>query len=697
MSNPPVARRDQTSRSLHGQEIGDDYAWLRDGRWQEVMRDTSVLRDDIREYLEAENAFTDEVMAPHAELQQTIFDEMKGRIEEDDDTVPTRDGPYAYFIRHVEGGEYPVLCRQARDAADSTDAEVLYDGNAEGEDEAFFQIGGLSHSPDHRLLAHAVDRTGSEYYTVRIRDLETGQELTDEVTEATGGVVWALDNRTFFTTRLDEHHRPSTVRRHVLGDPDATTVIHHSDDPGVFVDIDTTQDESLLVIQVGDHESGASWIVPLDDPTAAPLLIAPIEEGVEYHVDRHGEDLVIRTNADDAEDFQIVTAPLVTPGRAHWTPLVAHESGRLILSHGVLANHLVRLETVDALPRIVVRDLTTGEESVVAMDEEAYSLGLEMGAEYDTSWIRFTYQSPTTPRQVWDVDVTTDERVLRKTQQIPSGHDPDDYVVRRIHATAPDGELVPVTVLHRSDLIMDGSAPCHLYGYGSYGSSTPAAFSTGVLSLVDRGFVHAIAHVRGGKERGYRWYTNGKRSQKMNTFTDFIAAAEALAREGFTTVGRIAAHGGSAGGLLVGAAMNLRPDLFHAVLAIVPFVDVLTTMLDDTLPLTPPEWPEWGNPATDVQAFRDILSYSPYDNVTAQAYPHVFVSCGLADPRVTYWEPAKWVAKLRATRINDDTQIVLKTNMEAGHAGKSGRFRRLEETAEEYAFLLAVFGLADTP
>lgn len=659
------------------------------------MRDTSVLQDDIREYLEAENAHFDGVMGPNEDLKDRLFEELKGRVEEDDDNVPTRDGPWAYFIRLIEGGEYPVLCRRASDADDTVEPEVLYDGNAEGEGEAFFQIGGLTHSRDHQLLAHAVDRTGSEYYTVRFRDLATGNELDDEVTEASGGVIWASDNRTFFTIRLDEHHRPSTVRRHVLGDPAATEIVHHSDNPGVFVDIGETQDRSLLVIHVGDHESSESWLVPLDDPTASPRLVAPTEEGVEYHVDRHGDDLVIRTNAGGAEDFAIVTAPLATPGRDNWVPLVAHEAGRLILAHGVLANHLVRLETVDALPRIVVRDLTTGDESVVAMDEEAYSLGLDLGAEYDTTWIRFVYQSPTTPRQVWDVDVTTDERVLKKTQEVPSGHNPDDYVVRRIQAPAPDGELVPVTVLHRADLVLDGSAPCHLYGYGSYGYSTPAAFSTGVLSLVDRGFVHAIAHVRGGKERGYGWYTAGKRSKKMNTFTDFVAAGEALVEAGFTSTGRIAAHGGSAGGLLVGASMNLRPDLFHAVLAIVPFVDVLTTMLDDTLPLTPPEWPEWGNPATDEQAFEDILSYSPYDNVTAQDYPHLFVSCGLADPRVTYWEPAKWVAKLRATRTNDDRLLVLKTNMEAGHAGKSGRFRRLEETAEEYAFLLAVFNITN--
>lgn len=682
---PPVARREPVEVEHHGIRVTDPYAWLRDDRWQEVMRDPSVLRDDIRVHLEAENAWTDATLAPHADLQATLFDEMKGRIAEDDDTVPVVDGPWAYFTRFVTGGEYPVLCRTPRDGGD---VEVLYDGNVEGEGEAFFQIGALAYSPDHGLLAHATDRTGSEYHTLRIRDLATGEDLPDVEVEDVAGVVWAPDNTTFFTVRLDEHHRPSTVRRHRL-DRDAVDVVFHTDDTGVFVHIGTTQDDSLLLIEVADHQTSEVRLLPLDDPTAEPRLIAPAEQGVEYHVDRHGDDLVIRTNADGARDFAIVTAPLATPGRDHWTPVVNHVDGHLVAHHGVLADHLVRLETVDALPRIVVRDLRTGDETVLAFDEEAYALGMDLGAEYATTMLRFTYESPTTPTQTWDVDLATGDRTLRKTQDVPSGHDPSDYVVRRLHAPAPDGELVPVTVLHRADAVLDGSAPCHLYGYGSYGLSMSAKFSTTVLSLVDRGFVHAVAHVRGGRERGMRWYDEGKREHKPNTFTDFLAAAELLVAEGFTSAGRIAAHGGSAGGLLVGAAMNLRPDLFGAVVGQVPFVDVLTTMLDDTLPLTPPEWPEWGNPALDADAFRTIASYSPYDNVSAAAYPHVLATAGLADPRVTYWEPAKWVAKLRHERTDDSRMLLLRTEMEAGHGGKSGRFRRLEETAEAYTFILA--------
>ncbi len=415
---------------------------------------------------------------------------------------------------------------------------------------------------------------------------------------------------------------------------------------------------------------------------------------MEHHPALDGvESLVIETNADGAEDFKIVTAALASPGRAHWRELVPHKPGRLILSQSAFRDHLARLEREDGLPRIVVRALDDGSEHTVAFAEEAYSLGFDPGYGFDKAEIRFSYSSMTTPSEVWDYDMSSRARVLRKRQEVPSGHDPKNYVTRRLMAPAPDGELIPVSLLFAKDTPLDGTAPCLLYGYGAYGISIPASFSTSRLSLVDRGFVYAIAHIRGGTEKGWRWYRDGKLTKKTNTFSDFIAAGDHLVAQKIVAPDRIVAHGGSAGGMLMGAVANLKPELFAGIIAEVPFVDVLNTMLDDTLPLTPPEWPEWGNPITDRQAFDTIRAYSPYDNVAAKDYPAIFALAGLTDPRVTYWEPAKWVAKLRAVKT-DDNPLLLRTNMEAGHGGAAGRFDRLEETAQVYAFALAVAGRA---
>ena len=447
-----------------------------------------------------------------------------------------------------------------------------------------------------------------------------------------------------------------------------------------------------MVVDAHDHVTSEARLVDAARPDSAPVLVAARDPMTEYDVSHHGDRLIILTNAGGAEDFRIVETPIATPGREHWVDLVPHRPGVLIAGFEVYARWLVRLERENALPRIVVRDLASGEEHAIAFEEEAYSLGLAGGYEFDTDTLRFTYSSMTTPEHVYDYDMRTRKRVVRKVQEVPSGHDPADYVTRRIMAASHDGEAVPVSVLHRKDTPLDGSAPLLLYGYGSYGMSMPASFGTTRLSLVDRGFVYAVAHVRGGTERGYAWYTGGKLAKKTNTFHDFIAAARALAERGFTRRGRIAIHGGSAGGLLVGACTNMAPELFHAVIAEVPFVDVLNTICDDTLPLTPPEWPEWGNPLESEAAYDCIAAYSPYDNVEAKAYPHIIATAGLTDPRVTYWEPAKWVAKLRATKT-DDHLLVLHTNMEAGHGGAAGRFDRLKETALVYAFVLQVFGL----
>jgi oligopeptidase B len=440
---------------------------------------------------------------------------------------------------------------------------------------------------------------------------------------------------------------------------------------------------------VHDHETAEISLIDAADPSAPSRLVCRREPEHDYSVDHHDGKLIILTNSDGAEDFRIVEAPDDAPGRENWREIEPHKPGRLILDVVAYQDFLVRLERENGLPRIVVRHFADGEEHAIAFDEEAYSLNLLPGYEYDTSTLRFTYSSMTTPAQVFDYDMSTRARVLRKTQEIPSGHDPDLYVTRRIMAPAKDGETIPVSLLYRKETRLDGTAPLLLYGYGAYGLAIPASFNTNALSLVDRGFVYAIAHVRGGKDKGYRWYRDGKREKKMNSFTDFIAAGEFLVAEDYTSRGNIVAHGGSAGGMLMGAVANMAPDLFRGIIAEVPFVDVLTTMLDISLPLTPPEWPEWGNPEASEADYRTIAAYSPYDNVRSQAYPHTLALAGLTDPRVTYWEPAKWVAKLRDV-ASGDSLILLRTNMEAGHAGASGRFERLKEVALAYAFALRI-------
>lgn len=689
---PPRAARKPSVSTWHGVTLTDDFAWLRATNWQEAMRDPDKLDPAIRDYLQAENAYAERLLGDTAALQDLLFAEMKGRIKEDDSTVPSADGPYSYYIRYREGGQHPVACRQPRDGGTE---QLLLDGDELAHGKAYLQLGSVTHSSDHRLLAWSSDEAGAEFFTIRVRDLVHRNELSDVVPDASGAVVWTRDARAFYYVRLDRNHRPWRVFRHRLATPvEDDVLVYEETRPGFFVSISQTLSGRFGDISVNDHETSESRLIDLADPTASPILVAPREGGTQYHVEHHpnlfGEDaLVMRTNADGAEDFKIVWTPRATPARAEWHDLVSHRPGIYVLSFLVLADWLIRLEREDGLPRIVVRRLETGEEHAIEFSEEAYSLGMDGGYEFATDLLRFTYSSMTTPAEVWDYDLVTRRRTLRKRQEIPSGHDPSAYVTRRLFAPTSDGETVPISILHRKGLVLDGSAPCLLYGYGAYGLAIPAAFAANRLSLVDRGFVFAIAHVRGGTEKGWRWYKDGKLAKKPNTFKDFIAAAEYLVTQRWTAPAKLVAHGGSAGGLLLGAVANMRPDLFGAIIAEVPFVDVLNTILDESLPLTAPEWPEWGNPVTDIEAFRTIASYSPYDNVREQAYPNMLVLAGLSDPRVTYWEPAKWVARLRQFKT-DDNLIAFRTNMDAGHGGASGRFDRLKEVALAYAFAITI-------
>ncbi|MFT3989717.1 S9 family peptidase [Aestuariivirga sp.] len=685
---PPLAEKRPHAETQHGITRSDDYHWLKAENWQEVMHDPSVLPADIRSFLDGENAYHEAVMADTASLQEKLFAEMKGRIKEDDSSVPAPDGPYSYYSSYVTGAQHPRFLRKKRDMTGSE--QLLLDGNKEAEGLEYFQIGGLTMSPDHSLMAWSFDGNGSEFYELKVRDAASGAERSDILENTAGGATWAADGKSFFYTLQDENHRPLKTYHHVLGQPQsADRLVYEEKDTGLFTGVGKTSSDKFIVIDIHDHDTSELWVIDAARPNDGPRLIAPREKGIEYDLEHWADRFIFKTNRGGAEDYKIVSAPVSDPSPQNWTDLIPHRPGCFIVSMFMLKNWMVRMERENALPRIVVRDMTTGDEHVIAFEEEAYSLGFGEMREFDTDILRFTYSSMTTPASVFDYNMRDRTRVLKKTQEVPSGHDPKNYVTRRIQAPAHDGESIPVTLLYRKTAKLDGSEPVWLYGYGSYGISIPAGFNTNILSLVDRGFIYAIAHIRGGQEKGRGWYLNGKLAKKTNTFRDFISAGEHLVKEGFTRRGHIVAQGGSAGGMLMGAVANMAPDLFRGIVAEVPFVDVLNTMLDDTLPLTPPEWPEWGNPIADKAAYDTIAAYSPYDNVEAKAYPHLLAVGGLTDPRVTYWEPAKWVAKLRERKIGDSL-LLLKTNMGAGHGGASGRFDRLKEVAFVYAFGLKV-------
>lgn len=695
---PPAADVRPEVKTVHGAELSDGYAWLKAANWQEVLRNPDALPEAIRALIEAENRYAMAVLAPLDGLRAELVKEMRGRIREDDAEVPRKDGPWFYYSRYNCGGQHPVFCRRK---GASGPEEILLDGDALAAGKSFFDLGAVRHAPSHDKLAWSADETGSELYSIKVRPLDPCQGKTGEGNErrpgafeetvpcTDGEILWMADSLGFYYVRIDADHRPSSVFRHRLGsDPADDECVFHAHDPGLFVSLRRSQTGRFAIISAGDHDSTECRLLSLAGCDASPRLVVPRAPGVRYDAEDHEDRLFLRTNAGGADDFKIVSAPLAEPGQAAWREEVPHRPGRMIIKIAVFPAFLVRIEREGGLPRIVARCLASGEEHAVAFAEEAYALGLDDRLEYDTTALRFTYSSMTTPWETYDYDLVTRQRVLRKRQEIPSGHDPAHYVTRRLFAPAADGEQIPVTLLYRAGVPLDGSAPVLLYGYGAYGTHLPASFSSNRLSLADRGFIYALAHVRGGTDKGWRWYMEGKLSKKPNSFSDFISVARHLITSGFTRAGRIVAQGGSAGGLLVGAAVNLAPELFAGIIADVPFVDALNTMLDESLPLTPPEWLEWGNPITDPAAFSLIRSYSPYDNVEAKRYPPMLVLGGLTDPRVTYWEPLKWVAKIRA-RMTGGGPIFLKTNMGAGHAGAPGRFDHLEEIALQYAFAIA--------
>jgi oligopeptidase B len=669
--------------------VTDDYAWLRDPAYPEV-KDPAVLG-----YLEAENAWFTQRMAAQQPMIDTLFTEMRGRIKEADRSVPQKDGDYVYWIEFAEGAEYKTWWRRPVAAGeDETANQLILDEAVLAEGLDYFKLGAISVSNDGRLLAWAVDDDGSERFVARIKVIATGEVLSDEIPETLSGLIWTSDDSALVYARVNDQWRTDTVLLHRLGSPASEDqVLFHEADEGFRVGIGLSASDRWLVISTGDHETGETWLVPAADPTAPQILVRERQTGVEYDVDVHdlgdGSEPVLYIHTNDThENFRLATAPLSAPGT--WTTLIEGSDEFYLTGFDLFRDFYVIEGRVRGLDQIEVRyyDDPTRIEPI-AFPEESYEAGLGDNPEWATDRLRLTYESMISPATVYDYHVADRTLDVLKVQEIPSGYDASLYATQRIEIAARDGTKVPVSIMARKERLTGeaGPAPLYLYGYGAYGIAIAPGFSIGRLSLVDRGMVFAIAHIRGGDDLGRRWYKDGKLDKRRNTFNDFVDVARGLVALGLTETGRIALSGGSAGGELMGAVINSDPDLWGAVVAHVPFVDVLNTMLDETLPLTPGEWPEWGNPIEDSTAFHLIHAYSPYDQVRTQDYPPLMVTAGLNDPRVTYWEPAKWVAKLRAAKT-DSNELLFKTNMGAGHGGKSGRFESLQETAEDFAFIL---------
>lgn len=673
----PVAAIRPQHRTVHGIALSDPYAWLKDPQYPKVG-DPETL-----EYLNAENAYFEQAMAPHQALIDQIFQELKGRLKEDDESVPARDRGYEYWWKFEIGAQYR---RWWRRPAEGGSAQLILDEPALAERAGgdYFRLGGLSVSPAGHLLAYSTDVNGSERFTLKVRALDSDADRPDQIEDTMGNVVWSEDSSGFFYTLVNENWRPYVVKYHKLGaDPAQDPVIYEEADSGFFVGIGQTQSRRYLIITTADHVTSEVRLLPVSDPSASLVLVSPRQTGREYTLDEREGALFICTN-DTHANFRVVTASLQTPGI--WHELIAPSEQVYIRGLVSFKNILVLQERVEGIDQIRLRSYE-GQEHRILFPESVYVAVLGDNREYEINQLRLSYQSMVTPMTVFDYDLATRTLITRKVQDIPSGYDPGLYETKRLMAPARDGKMVPISLVYKKGFKRDGSQLLHLYGYGAYGYAVPPGFSTARLSLLDRGYAFAIAHIRGGDDLGHQWYLDGKLDKRWNTFNDFVDAAKHLIEQGYARMGGISISGGSAGGELMGVVANTNPELWSAVVAHVPFVDVLNTMLDETLPLTPMEWPEWGNPLTDKQALELIRSYSPYDNVAPKDYPPMLITGGLNDPRVTYWEPAKWAARLRATKT-DQNVLLLKTNMGAGHGGKSGRFDSLLEVAEEYAFIL---------
>jgi oligopeptidase B len=679
---PPIAPRRPHVLSIHGDDRADDWYWLRD-------------RDDpaVRSYLEAENAYAESVLAPSAALRDRIFGEIRGRIQETDSSAPMPDGDWSYYSRTVEGRQYTIHCRRPRSGGDES---VLLDENTLASGHDYFALGGFEVSPDHTILAYSTDLNGGECYTLRFRDLATGADVPDVVDNVTYGLAWADDGRTCFYVRPDDAMRPHEIWRHRLGTPATDDVLVHDEpDERFFLGVGRSRSGRFVLIETSSKLTSEVWFVPTAAPETPPTIVAPREHGHEYSVEHHehpdiGDRFLIVTNSDGARNFRVVAAPVADPGRDNWTEVVAHDAAVRIDSVEAFRNFLAISERAEGLDRVRVMQCPGSAISAIPARDPVFSMWVGPNLEYDATHLRYGYTSLVAPVTDLDFDPTTGTSAVVKVQPVLGDYDAGAYTSARLWATSADGTRIPMSVVHRRDVALDSAAPALLVGYGAYEHSSDPTFRASRLSLLDRGFVFAIAHVRGGGEMGREWYEQGRLEHKENTFRDFVACAEALVENGYTSAGRIVARGGSAGGLLMGAVANMRPELFAAIVAEVPFVDVVTTMLDPELPLTITEWEEWGDPR-DPAVYERMKTYSPYDNVRARPYPAMFVTTGLNDPRVQYWEPAKWVAKLR-TASTSGKPIVLRTELDAGHGGPSGRYDAWRDEATVLAFVCSSVG-----
>jgi oligopeptidase B len=687
---PPVAAKRPHTYTHHGITIEDPYDWLYDKSYP------TVDDVDVLDHLKAENAYFEAKMAGQTALTEALFTEMRARIKEDDSTVPQKDGDYLYWSEFEEGAQYR---KHYRKAVAGGDAQLLIDENQLAEGQEYFSLGAASISQNGRFLAYSTDTSGGERYTARIKDLQTGELLPDVIENLRGGLTWVAGDTALVYGPSTEEWRTLEAKLHVIGTPvDGDVTLYKEEDQSFGVGTGLTAQEDWLVIATGDNETSEVRLVPAANPTATPIVVKPRKKGVEYSVDIRDGELWVLTN-DDHINFRLAKADLKTPG--DWQTVIAGSDAFYLTDFDLFKGFFVTEGRLNGLDQIQLRQYAApGTITPITFPEPSYTAGLSNNPEYDVSTLRLSYQSMVTPSTVYDYDVKTAGLTTLKTQEIPSGYDANLYTTERLTVQARDGTMVPVSVVMRKDRAeilkkagIKGPGPLHLYAYGAYGYAIPPGFSTSRLSLVDRGFAYAIAHIRGGDDLGRRWYLQGKLFERTNTFNDFVDVGRGLIAKGYTAEGKVTASGGSAGGELMGAIINQDPSQYGAIVAHVPFVDVMNTMLNEKLPLTPGEWQEWGNPITDKAAFAYMLSYSPYDQVVAKAYPPMLVTAGLNDPRVTYWEPAKWVAKLREVKT-DDNLLLLKTNMGAGHGGQSGRWNSLKETAEEFAFILWQMGMA---
>ncbi len=687
---PPVAEKRPHTYTVHSITVEDPYDWLYDKSYP------TVDDPDVLAHVKAENAYFEAKMEGQKALTEALFTEMRARIKEDDSTVPQKDGDYLYWSEFEEGAQYR---KHYRKPVAGGEAELLIDENKLAEGQEYFSLGAASISQNGRYLAYSTDTSGGERYTARIKDLQTGELLPDVIENLRGGLTWVANDTALVYGPSTEEWRTLEAKLHVIGTPvSEDKTLYKEEDQSFGVGAGLSAQEDWLVIATGDNETSEVRLVPAANPTATPILVRPRKKGVEYSVDVRDGELWVLTN-DDHINFRLAMAKLESPGE--WQTVIAGSDDFYLTDFDLFKGFFVTEGRLNGLDQIQLRQYAAPTEvTPITFPEPSYTAGLSNNPEYDVSTLRLSYQSMVTPGTVYDYDVRTAKLTTLKMQEIPSGYDPSLYVSERLTITARDGTQVPVSVLMRRDRAailkkagIEGPGPLHLYAYGAYGYAVPPGFSTSRLSLVDRGFAYAIAHIRGGDDLGRRWYLQGKLFERTNTFNDFVDAGRGLIAKGYTAEGKVTASGGSAGGELMGAVINQDPSQYGAVVAHVPFVDVVNTMLNEKLPLTPGEWQEWGNPITDKAAFAYMLSYSPYDQVTAKAYPPLMVTAGLNDPRVTYWEPAKWVAKLRELKT-DDNLLLLKTNMGAGHGGQSGRWNSLKETAEEFAFILWQMGMA---